>query len=213
LRGQIQGAGHVIVTGGSKVTINGATTLPNLLLQNYTILDLNGQLLTVNGDLNEDPFSAHMGAGTVVVKGNTFLNGTTSTLGNPMPALDLKGDLTTGICPSNIGRCNVIAGPLALSGTAHQNVFVRDPFSIGSIGPVTAAPGTDVTFAAGTSRTVTIVGDLDLYGNFTIPAGTVVNAGKITLHSGSTTTVNGTLTGSSCVKDVQNVTYSGFSCP
>ena len=213
LSGQIQGAGNVIATGGSKVTINGATTLPNLLIQNSSILDLNGQLLTVNGDLtqNDPRGTALMGGGRIVVYGKTFLSGNSL---SPVPALDLKGDLTTATCAASFGRCTILGGSLSLSGTTHQNVLLRDPFSIVSIGPVTAAPGTDVTFAAGTSRTVTIAGNLDLYGNFAIPAGTVVNVqGTITLHSGSTTTVNGTLTGSSCVKDVLNVTYSGFSCP
>lgn len=207
--GTIRGPGRIVAANGSKVTLKTATTLPNLFVGGSAIFNMNGQTLTVEGNLEQgDLFTSFSGGGTAVVYGNTTLRSNQAFTG--MPSLDLKGNLTTGGCI--LRPCTLMSTPLSLSGASHQNVLIMDasrPIS----SAITARAGSDVTFTTGNNVTLQIIGSLDLSGNFTIPAGTSVNIQRpVILHSGSTTTVLGTLTFASCSKDVLDVTYSGFSC-
>jgi hypothetical protein len=193
-------------------TLTGATTVPNLATNWGDVLNVNGQALTVRGNLTINPNGALVGGGTILVYGSATLNGN-QTLGT-MGLLEAKGDISIG-CYGY--PCFTVTGgtPLVLSGTSHQNVSVVDPTYV-SWGSATAQPGTDVTITAQPTYKgipLRFFGDLDLYGNLMIPAGSaIIVSGTVRLHSGSTTTVLGKLTFGSCTAE-PGATYTGFTCP
>ena len=203
--GRLSGTVTGAVVSQSTVNLTGPTAVGSLVKYYNSGFDLQGQPLVVNGDLTEQGYGTLQGGGTILVYGNTTLTNALQ-----VESLQAKGDVSL-LCISSPCVASEIGAPLTLSGTAHQTLSVADPH-YQSLATVTATSGTDVTLTANTTSYTLNVGTLDLSGTFTIPAGVTVYATSIKLHSGSTTTVLGTLTSGSCTKDASGVTYSGFVC-